>query len=59
MVLGDMDFAPVNTCQSGQVEPPVLMACFAPPVAAAVTQYRGRLEVCLLPADDVHQARIT
>ena len=71
MVLGEMDgdgeIARVNPYPSGQGELPMHTAWFASHRPAAATQFRGRLEIGLLPlgpgypglVDDIHQDRIT
>ena len=41
VILGEMDVARVNPSRSGQGEPPVHMAWFAPQRLAAATQFRG------------------
>ena len=40
-VLGEMNVARVNPCQSGQGEPPFHLVCLAPHRPAADTQFRG------------------
>ena len=58
MILGEMDIARVNPYRSGQSEPPVHMALFAPHRPTTVTEFRGGGDsrFASYPVDDVHQA---
>ena len=49
VALGEMDVARVNPNRFGPSQPPVRWAWFQPRWPTAVTPFRGRLEVCLLP----------
>ena len=49
VVLGEMDAARVNPHRVSQGRPPVHSALFRPRRPTAVTQFRGRYEICRLP----------
>ena len=60
VILGEMDVARVNPYRSGQGEPPIHIAWFAPHRPPAVTHSGvvGDLKSASFPVDDAHQARI-